>query len=88
MTAALRPHVSVVVSTYRRPDLLALQLRSLAAQDYEAPYEVVVADNSGDGAIDWLVDSFKGKIDIRLVDASGRPGGAAARNYRLEGLSR
>jgi GT2 family glycosyltransferase len=80
VTAAATPHVSVVVATYRRPDLLAVQLGSLAEQDYPDAFEVVVADNAGDGVVERLVDSYRVAIDIRLVDASGRSGGAAARN--------
>jgi GT2 family glycosyltransferase len=78
--AAATPHVSVVVVTYRRPGLLAVQLNSLAEQDYPNAFEVVVADNAGDGVVERLVDSFRAGIDIRLVDASGRSGSAAARN--------
>jgi len=57
------------------------QLEALCAQEYDEPWEVVVADNgSSDGSIEVL-RSWSGRCErIRLVDASAVSGQAAARN--------
>jgi len=44
-----QPAVSVIVPTHNRADYLAVTLRSLARQDLEEPYEVIVVD---DGSTD------------------------------------
>ncbi len=44
----MKPCVSVVVPTYKRPELLARCLDALLAQDFNAEdYEIIVADDAG-----------------------------------------
>jgi glycosyltransferase involved in cell wall biosynthesis len=75
------PLASVVVPTRLRPDLLARQLESLAAQDYAGSWEVIVADNAGDAPTRAVVARFAGRVPgIQWVDASHQKGGAAVRN--------
>ncbi len=43
----MKPRVSVVVPTYKRPDLLARCLDALLAQDFDADdYEIIIADDA------------------------------------------
>ena len=43
----MKPRVSVVVPTYKRPDLLARCLDALLAQDFDAQdYEIIIADDA------------------------------------------
>ena len=57
------------------------QLRALAAQKCEEPWEVVVADNgSTDGSLEFARTWCGGHEGFRLVDASESPGAPATRN--------
>ncbi len=74
---------SVVVPTYRRPDLLRRCLAALAAQDLDpAAYEVVVADDAAGPDTRALVEeqARRGPVRLRYVPVTGRHGPAAARN--------
>ena len=48
-SAALRPAISVVVCAYNARERIDIALRSLAAQDLDEPWEVVVAASGTDG---------------------------------------
>lgn len=73
---------TVVVPTYRRPDLLDRCLAALAIQEYDpAAFEVVVADDAACEATRRQVDGWLGRasVAIHYVAPTGR-GPAAARN--------
>lgn len=75
--------VSVVVPTYRRPELLQRCLDALLAQcDIAASdYEVVVADDGSHGATRRLVrERARGPVRVRYLNTKQRRGPAAARN--------
>jgi len=75
--------VSVVVPTYRRPDLLRRCLAALAAQDLSpTAYEVIVADDAASPDTRALVEgqARRGPVRLRYVPVTGRHGPAAARN--------
>lgn len=79
--------VSVVIPTYRRPDLLGRCLQAAAAQDHDPrAYEIVVADDGADQATREFVQRFaaetaeRGGPDIRYIAVHGTHGPAAARN--------
>ena len=75
------PVVSVVVPVRDGIPWIDVQLRALAAQRCDPGWEVVVADNgSTDGTRASVLHWASRTPAIRLVDASGRPGPAAARN--------
>lgn len=75
-----RPLVSVVIPAFNAGPFLEEQLRALAAQDLEAPWEVIIADNgTTDGSID-VARAFTGDLTIRVVDASAISGPSHARN--------
>jgi cellulose synthase/poly-beta-1,6-N-acetylglucosamine synthase-like glycosyltransferase len=75
--------VSVVVPTYRRPDLLRRCLAALLAQDLPpADYEVIVADDGASPGTRRVVEELATPAGPRLryLAVNGRHGPAAARN--------
>ncbi|WP_144639449.1 glycosyltransferase family 2 protein [Bordetella genomosp. 13] len=78
--------MSVVVPTYRRPDLLEKCLRALLAQAFTAgPYEVVVCDDEPGEHTERLVYDLADEIEaggplLRYLPITGTQGPAAARN--------
>jgi GT2 family glycosyltransferase len=79
----MKPRVSVVVPTYRRPELLARCLAALAAQALPpADYEVVIADDAASDATRRQVEEFASRVAfaVRYAPVTGRHGPAAARN--------
>src|SRR5579884_898457 len=71
--------VSVIVPSYNAGAWLEQQLEAVVSQDYDGPYEVIVADNgSADAAAAGrLAARFSA---LRIIDASHRRGPGAARN--------
>lgn len=75
--------LSVVIPTYKRPDLLARCLAALAGQDLDqAAYEIVVADDAGSESTRLQVEAFAAKsgATVRYIPVTGAHGPAAARN--------
>jgi GT2 family glycosyltransferase len=62
------PYFSVIVPTYRRPEQLAVCLRSMTALEYPIDrYEVIVADDGGGESLDAVVRSFGERLQVRLL---------------------
>jgi glycosyltransferase involved in cell wall biosynthesis len=78
MSAA--PRVSVVVPVHNAASTLPALLRSLAAQDCEEPYEVVVSDDGSTDASVAVARGFAGALDTTIHPAPVRAGAAAALN--------
>jgi GT2 family glycosyltransferase len=77
------PHVSVVVPTYHRPELLARCLAALVGQNLDShDYEIIVADDAASEATRQQVEELgtHGGVVIRYVPVTGSHGPAAARN--------
>jgi len=75
--------VSVVIPTYRRPDLLARCLGALAGQTLDAAdYEVLVCDDAASVDIRRQVEAFArtARPVVRYLPVTGPHGPAAARN--------
>jgi glycosyltransferase involved in cell wall biosynthesis len=73
--------LSVVLSTFNREDLVGGQLEALARQEWSKPWEVVVADNGSTDSTLAIVESYRERLpQLRVVDASERPGMAYAMN--------
>ncbi len=60
--------ISVIVTTYNREDALAAVLRSLAGQT-DKNFEVVVADDGSRSTTALLVETWKGRIGVRVDHA-------------------
>jgi GT2 family glycosyltransferase len=73
------PHFSVVVPTYGRPRQLAACLAAMAAMAYPRDRFEVVVVNDGGPPLDDVVESFRDRIDVRLL-VQEHTGPAAARN--------
>jgi glycosyltransferase involved in cell wall biosynthesis len=81
--------VSVVVPTYRRPEMLERCLKALVAQTFPADaFEVIVADDGPDEATRRLVREWalrtRGAPEIRYVPVNATQGPAGARNRGWE----
>jgi glycosyltransferase involved in cell wall biosynthesis len=78
------PAVSVVIPTYRRPDLLERCLRALCAQDVEAgAFEVIVCDDGCEARVAQRVAELAAEfphIALRYVAVLDTQGPAGARN--------
>lgn len=78
--------ISVVIPTYRRPQLLERCLRALLQQSLHAEdYEIIVADDGADTATEALVRRLAAQHQeagpaLHYVAVHGRHGPAAARN--------
>lgn len=75
--------VSIVVPTFKRPDLLERSVAALLAQNFSPQnFEIVVADNASDPETRWLIEAVAADapVSIRYLDAAHKPGPAFARN--------
>ncbi len=74
--------ISVVIPTFKRPELLTRCLHALALQNFSSSeYEVIVVSDGPDNITHTLVENFgSGKISIRYVATRQKAGPAAARN--------
>ncbi len=76
------PKVSVVIPTYRRPDLLRALLAGLAHQQLDGSFEVIVVDDaSGDETVqvlEWAATSMPYQLQAIHLSRNGGP--ARARN--------
>ncbi len=74
---------SIVVPTYRRPDLLGRCLAALVVQDFDpAEYEVLIADDAASDETRQLVARWAERPGpaVRYLPVTGAHGPAAARN--------
>jgi len=73
--------LSVVIPVFNGADTLDEQLASLAAQDYEGEWELVISDNGSQDASLAIARQWSDRLPmLRIVDASERRGCAAADN--------
>lgn len=78
--------ISVIIPTFRRPDLLPLAIESLLTQRVtSAQYEIIAVDNSPEGsAMQYLLDA-QSRCPVHMVVLhEPRPGVAFARNTAFE----
>lgn len=73
--------LSVIIPCYNAADTLGEQLDALVAQEWDQPWEVIIADNGSKDASRQVAEGYLGRLpNLRIVDASARKGGAFARN--------
>lgn len=74
--------ISVVIPARNAADVITAQLEALRRQTYDGDWEVIVADNGSTDATAAVVQRFADANfpQLRVVDASGRPGINHARN--------
>jgi len=76
--------ISVVIPTYRRPDLLSRCVLALASQNYDLThYEVIVVSDGPDDETDRVIQQlreFHPRLTLRYYETPGRSGPATARN--------
>lgn len=77
--------LSVIIPCYNAAETLGEQLEALAAQVWDQPWEVIVADNGSKDGSRQVAERFLGRVPgLRIVDASARKGGAFARNLAAQ----
>ena len=62
------PAVAVILPTFNEEDFIDDCLSSLADQDYSGPLEVVVAEGRSTDSTRRRIESWTGRLNIRLVD--------------------
>jgi glycosyltransferase involved in cell wall biosynthesis len=73
--------ISVVMPVRNGSETIGEQLRALAGQSYTGAWEIVIADNgSTDGTAALARACAPANVELRVVDASARPGSSFARN--------
>lgn len=77
--------LSVVIPCYNAAETISDQLETLAAQQWDYPWEVIVADNgSSDDSVE-IVRNYKDTIrNLTILDASEKKGPCYARNKGVE----
>lgn len=71
---------TVVIPVYNAENVIGEQMRALSDQDFDGPFEVLLADNgSTDGSV-LAAERAASGLTMRTVDASKRRGPSAARN--------
>lgn len=84
MSTIARPHVTVIVPTYNRPEELRRCLAALAGQNLSlATFDVIVADDGGAVSPARVVEEAQGGLDVALLTLS-HGGPAHARNRAAE----
>ena len=80
----MRPKISVVIPTYRRPQLLYKCLQALLQQHIRPyDYEIIVVSDGPDQLTSKQVEKFNsaGIVNIRFLPLDSKRGPAAARNH-------
>lgn len=72
--------LSIVIPSRNVAKVLPSQLESLASQESEVLWEVVVSDNGSTDATSRVALAFRNRLNLRVVDSSGQPGRAFACN--------
>ncbi|MFC1578256.1 glycosyltransferase [Thermodesulfobacteriota bacterium] len=75
-----RPFISIIIPTYKRPERLAVCLKSLSRLDYPRErFEVIVVDDGSRKPPETVIAEFQGDFDVMLFTQI-HAGPATARN--------
>jgi len=80
MTTHQVPRLSVIIACRDAQSFLGVQLAALARQHCPVPWELIVADNGSTDNTVALAESWRGRLPLRVVDASQVLGAGPARN--------
>jgi len=58
--------VSLIITTYNRPEALSLVLQSVVSQS-KLPYEIIIADDGSEKNTKQCIDFFKDSSDLNLI---------------------
>jgi GT2 family glycosyltransferase len=76
--------ISVIIATFDRPKQIESCLGALSRLNFEpSNFEVIVVDDGSPRPIDAIVESFSGKLNVRLIRQENA-GPASARNNAVE----
>lgn len=76
--------LSVIIPCYNGAKTIRVQLEALARQQWIGPWEIIVADNGSTDDTLRIVRQYEGRLpNLRIVDASARPGAPYARNVGI-----
>lgn len=87
MTRIKPTHVklSIIIPCFNGEETLGEQLAALAAQTWDEPWEVIVADNGSTDGSAVIVETFQSQMPhLRLADASAKKGRGFARNLGVD----
>jgi len=77
--------LSIVIPCYNAADTIELQLEALARQHWSQSWEVIVADNGSTDGSTGIIESYRMRLsNLRIVDASRRPGQPYALNVATQ----
>jgi glycosyltransferase involved in cell wall biosynthesis len=80
--------LSVVIPCFNAAKTIAVQLEALAQQQWDQPWEVVVADNGSTDESLAIIERYRDKLpSLLIVDASARRGPAYATNAGVKAAS-
>lgn len=82
-----RPEVSVILPFADAARHIRGQLAAVAAQEFGGPWEVVAVDNRSDDASRAIVEEFRDRLNLVVVDAHEKHGSAYARNVGARAAS-
>ena len=83
----MNPVISVVMPVYNGELFVGEQLQALASQDFDHPWELVVADNGSTDGSAAIIDNYRDRLSITIVDASAVKGVSYARSLGAERAS-
>ena len=79
--------VSLIITTYNRPDALLLVLRSIETQ-VSKPIEIIIADDGSTNDTKEVIDSFQEKSDIRVIHSWQEDNGFRAAKSRNKAITK
>jgi glycosyltransferase involved in cell wall biosynthesis len=79
--------VSVIIPFRNAAPYIRAQLEALARQDFAGTWEVIAVDNGSKDDSRQIADSYRNRLDLRIVDARERAGAAWATNVGVRHAS-